>query len=422
MAILAVSIAAYCINLLLFRKDIIVQQLICYTVYIVTVTYLHSLDIALPVYFVFSLIPFLGGLRRVNRSAFWGMLIFFMYLVVGMLFQNTSRAITMFISRCWQFIFFFVVYNSDKEVKSDTNFNFILKACFVLETLLAIYLYLTKRGLDVIRLTAGAQPITGNTAIITLPIICYVFYVASESPKEQTRTIILTFMMAFWVALSGTRGYELVFALVLLWLIKDYIFRSPESKNSVNRFLVFFVMLLLVIGFLFVLPEYLERVISVLRLNKKSVGIRTYENAAAIEFMINAPILVKLFGVGIGGTLGNYSAFQDAVGKQFALGMWNRSHYLYDSGSLFHNLYMNVLCNMGIVGIITIVVFIVLIWKTINNSVVDKKMKTIYRIFFAGILVMNYYRWSTDCGIAIMGIFALLLKLSSGRNRACEEA
>ena len=423
MAVIAASIIAYCICLFLFRKNMIVQQLMFFLVYIVSVTYLQSLDVALPIYFVFSLIPFVSGVRIIDRWTFILICALGVYLIYGMLFQNTQRAIIMFVSRCWQFLFFFIVINSKKIIKEDLNFALIIKIAFIVETVLAAYIFVSKRGLyDVIRLTAGAQPITGNTSVVILPILVFLFYMRNRTPKAQTRILIMAFLFALWVALSGTRGYEFVFVITLVWLIRDYITTSSNIKNSLYRFLFFILLTVLLIGILFVLPEYLEKILAVLRLNKTSIGIRTYENAAAVEFMLNAPIPVKLFGVGIGGHLGSYPEFQEAISKQFALGMWNRSHYLNDSGSLFHSLYMNIMCNMGLVGLIVLVISVIKILQTISASTNDKKLSFVMKMFFLGILFMNNFRWSTDCGIAIMGIFALILKVLNQRKQLELEA
>jgi len=405
------SIAVYSIILLMFKNKPIVQQLLLYIVYIVSATYFQGLDIALPIYFVVSFIPFIRGGSKVERLTFIAACILGIYLIMGVFFQNASRAITMFISRCWQFLFFFIVLNNRKKIdKTELNYNAILYLSFVLESILAMYLFLTKRNIySVVRLTAGAQPITGNTAVAVIPIMIFGLFV-SRTTKEQNKTIFAAFLLAIWVALSGTRGYELVYALVLVWLIWIYIFRLSKFDQFRNRLFMFLGLSIIAIGILIIVPQYMDKVVTLLRLNKKSIGIRTYENAAAEEFFLNASILTKLFGVGIGGQLGHYSEFRDALSKQFALGMWNKAHYLYDSGSLFHNLYMNILCNMGIVGIITIVALVVGSWKKINTLVSNKYLNLSFKVFLIGILVMNYFRWSTDCGIAIMAILALIIK------------
>ena len=408
------SIVSYVAILLLFRDKQIIQQFLLYLVFIISATYYQGLDIALPSYFVASLIPFLRGTSKIDRITFLGICVFGGYLVYGIFFQNAQRAITMFISRCWQFLVFYIVLNNRKRTDHViVNYNLILTLSFLVESVLAAYLFVTKKNINsIVRLTAGAQPITGNTAIVVIPILIFSLFL-SKNTKEQTKTVFIAFLLAVWVALSGTRGYELVYALILVWIIWVYIFKLSATKHSNNRLFVFAVLAMLASGILIVVPQYMDKVLSLLRLNQTSIGIRTYENVAAREFFINAPFSIKIFGIGIGGQLGQYTEFKDAIFRQFALGMWNRSHYLYDSGALFHNLYANLLCNMGIVGIITIIALIIGIWKRINIMITDKYINILFMLFFICILFMNYYRWSTDCGIAIMIIFALMLKCES---------
>ena len=101
-----------------------------------------------------------------------------------------------------------------------------------------------------------------------------------------------------------------------------------------------------------------------------------------------------------------------ALNGQFSLGMWNKRHYLNDSGALFHNLYANVLMCLGIFGIVVLVLINISIWKRITRSCGSNvQVRKIMHLFQLSFLLMNYYRWSAVCGISEMIIFALILKL-----------
>ena len=410
MALIISTIVAYLAVLFFCRKNILLQQLCFFFIYIVNVTVLKGLDIALPIYFLFSLLPFFSSIKKINRWGLFLMLYLGVYLVIGVLIQNPEETIVMFVSRCWQFPFFFIVFYSDKRINNKINYATLFRIAFTLETALAIYLYLTKRGLyEVVRLTAGAQPITGNISIIMLPIICYCFY-KYKTVRSQNRTVIEALLFATFVCISGTRGYELVFFLTIIWIVWDYTLTISDKRHSMIRFLLLVTTTLGLTALLFIVPDYLQHALTILRLNKHSIGIRTFENNACIDFILNAPIVVKIFGVGMGGQLGSYQAFINAIDKQFTLGMWNQADYLNNSGALFHNLYANILCNLGIIGIAVILVSAINIWKIINSSVNDKKMRISFKIFFIGFLIMNDFRWSADCGIAIICVFALMVK------------
>ena len=154
-----------------------------------------------------------------------------------------------------------------------------------------------------------------------------------------------------------------------------------------------------------------EKAASVLRL-KASVGIRKYENAAVIDFMKNAPLQELIFGIGLGGTGYKHEALQNALYKQFSLGMWNRNHYMSESGALFHSLYSNIALCLGLLGILIIIFVFAKMWKCINEACRDNVfIRRLLHAFLIGFFIMNYYRWSSDCGIAEMIMLALVLKL-----------
>jgi O-antigen ligase len=126
---------------------------------------------------------------------------------------------------------------------------------------------------------------------------------------------------------------------------------------------------------------------------------------------LNAPLHVILFGIGLGGSAGDYSAFISAISRQFGLGMWNQGHYLTDSGFLFHNFYADVLIAQGILGVLVLIYIIFKVWKIINyccaNNILLKKS---FHLYWIGFLLMNYYRWSASCGIAEIIVLSLILK------------
>jgi hypothetical protein len=65
---------------------------------------------------------------------------------------------------------------------------------------------------------------------------------------------------------------------------------------------------------------------------------------------------------------------------------------------------------MGICGIVVLGASIVKIWMIISSVISEKRVRIAYKAFFVSFIIMNYYRWSVDCGIAIMALFALMLK------------
>lgn len=419
----AVSIIAYAVSLIKFRGKWIQQQIVFLVIYLIGLTLVGELDVLLPIYFVVSLIPFLRHIRRISFFTGVVSLYFGLYLVYGLANQNAVGTLVTFIAKMWQFIVFFIVYDADVKIGKE-NYKNIISIAAVTETILGLYLMATSTNMDangLVRLVSNAQPITGNISTVVLPVSVY-FYLKNRGNSKQTKWLLLvSVIMLVWIILSGTRGYTLEFAATMILIFYDYFTNGKVGEaTQKNRMIIIVLLAMIVFIFVVAVPEILEKFESVLRL-KSSVGIRTYENAAIKEFVGNVSILTAIFGIGLGGKAGSYSAMKDALYKQFSLGMWDRKHYLYDSGALFHNLYANVIMCMGLLGILVLIWISVEMWKRITYSCGRKIwIRRIMHLFQLSFLLMNYYRWSAVCGIAEMIIFALVLKLLKYDENDCE--
>ena len=118
---------------------------------------------------------------------------------------------------------------------------------------------------------------------------------------------------------------------------------------------------------------------------------------------------LAVFGIGIGGTPGNYEEYLNHLYDQFLLGMWDRGYYLHASGAIFHNLYSCVLCLMGVIGIAMLLYFVISIFN-ITKNIGAKQSRRLLQLYLLGFILMNYYRWSTTCGIAEMIFYSSVLK------------
>ena len=180
----------------------------------------------------------------------------------------------------------------------------------------------------------------------------------------------------------------------------------------------FFLSLVIVFLLLVILiPSFSGQIVSILRLSD-SGGIRSYENAAEWQFFWNAPWGVKLFGIGMGGTPGRYGAYVDAITAQIAKGMWNQEVYLYEAGSPYHNFFANLILNMGLLGLIVISIMNILIWKKTGQICGQNATeKWAFHLYHIGFLLMNWFRWPAECGIAEIVFYGLLLKLIERENQ-----
>lgn len=408
------SIIAYLFFLFKYRNEKIKQQVFFLFVYLVGLTIIGELDVLLPIYFVFSFLPFISKMRKI--TVFTGFLIgyFGLYLVIGMLMQNTVGAIVTLVAKIWQLIVFFIVMDAGISIE-NSDYKTLIKYGVIAETMLGIYLLFSSTNIDtksgLVRLVSNAQPITGNIATAMLPISVFYYMHNRENAKATYRLIWFNLIFLLWIVLSGTRGYTLEYAATMVLIYYDYFTNNRVGgRTRRNRVFVLGALGVLCVLLVVVVPGILERASSILRLNG-SVGIRTFENAAALEFLKTSSPLTEIFGIGLGGTGGQYSSMQLALYRQFSLGMWDRQHYLYDSGALFHNLYANVIVNLGLVGVIVFIAMNIEMWRRITLACGTKILsRRIMHLFQLSFMIMNYYRWSAVCGIAEMIIFALVLK------------
>ena len=410
----AVSIAAYMFSLLKFRGKWIQQQVAFLGVFLAGLTIIGQLDVLLPIYFVVSLLPFIGHIRRISVTTGLLIVYFSLYLLYGLIAQSITGTIITFVAKMWQLVVFFLVVESNITVEQD-DYKRTITVAFLMECLLGVYLLINGTMVDringLVRLVSNSQPITGNLSTVILPLMC-LYYSLNRGNSRRTRWLLwISIGMLVWIVLSGTRGYTLEFVGTLFLLFLDYFTnKSTSEATQRNRAIILFLLGGMAIALVFVVPGIMEKLSSVLRL-RQDVGIRTFENDAIKEFIKESSLLNAGFGIGLGGTGGTNAVLRDALYNQFSLGMWNQRHYITSSGALFHSLYSNILLCLGVFGIVVTFLINIKMWKTISRICDDDLLlRRMLHMFQLSFLLMNYYRWSAVCGIAEMIVLALVLK------------
>lgn len=381
------------IVLVLFWNKPITQQLFFLFIYLIGLTSSERMTALLPIYFVFSLIPFLKRLYRMSRMTFFLLFYLGIYVIIGLIAQDLFGTAMTFVSKIWQLPIFFIIFDSALSIKDKPSIKQLIIA-FFFESVMGIYLLLTgKMGESngMVRLVSGAQPITGNIAIVILPLLVYLFFKYDHDRKKKFLLLSLGSLFFIWCILSGTRGYTLIYALVLFYLFYCYWFKKNSRKISITHgsFLFLISLLIISVAIIGAVPLILDKFASILRLNP-DVGIRTFENAAEWDFFFSGPWYVELFGIGLGGIAGDYPEFSEAILRQGALGMWNMEHYLMDAGALFHNLYADVLLNMGIIGLVVMIIANIGIWKRITKACdTNRLLKTSLHLYQTGFMIKS---------------------------------
>lgn len=419
--IVVASIIAYLTALVTIREKQIYQQIVFLLIYIIGMTFIGEMDILLPIYFLVSFFSIVINMNKISYVSIVIYAFFGCYLIFGLLFQNTIATCVSFIAKYWQFIVFFIVIDSKVNLKVDVKIR-QLQIALLVETLLGVYLLLINSEVGdngMIRLVSNSQPITGNIAVAVLPVSVYLYFKNKGNHRIETRIIFIELGFLFWIIMSGTRGYTLLFFLVMIPIFYDYFIRNRRSgRNAAHtRFMILAFVCWMFLLLVILIPSFSGQIVSILRLSD-SGGIRSYENAAEWQFFWNAPWGVKLFGIGMGGTPGRYGAYVDAITAQIAKGMWNQEVYLYEAGSPYHNFFANLILNMGLLGLIVISIMNILIWKKTGQICGQNATeKWAFHLYHIGFLLMNWFRWPAECGIAEIVFYGLLLKLIERENQ-----
>ena len=399
------------------RKHLIEYQLVILVIYLVAMCFTSSMKIILPIYIVFSSLPFCSGVKKLERIPFIVFSISAVYVIFGLLFQDKTETLVSFLSKTYQFIIFMMVlsYMKRHEVEAYNNGKKLMWFALAVESILGAYL-LTQSTLigdnGLTRITAGRQPVGGNFAVVIVPILVYSYF---RYNHMRGKLVAISLATGLWVFLSGTRGYMLLYFLSLFPMYIDYFF-SMEKKHRYKTCLS----ILLAIGIVLfvVVNTNIWDTLSVMLRLESGTGIRGSENKIAIEFFNNTTIRYKVFGIGYGGRPADAPGYLSAVSNNVS-GAWSYSNYADRIGVSFHNLYSNFVLLQGIIGILEVV--IIFIWglgkiKSIESETLNER-RCIY-LYWIGFFIMNCFRWSCDCGIAEMIVLALVIgMMNSKQNR-----
>ena len=358
------------------REKQIYQQIVVLFICIIVMTFRGEIYILLSIYFLVCFFSIVINMNKISYVSIVIYAFFGCYLIFGLLFQNTIATCVSFIAKYWQFIVFFIVIDSKVNLKADVKIR-QLQIALLVETLLGVYLLLTNSEVGdngMIRLVSNSQPITGNIAVAVLPVSVYLYLKNKGNHRTETQIIFIELGFLFWIIMSGTRGYTLLYAITMLFVFYDYVFNNRKSgKNAIqNRFAIIAFVCWLLLLLVIIVPGFADSISAILRV-EDSTGIRSYENAAEWNFFWSAPWEVKLFGVGLGGTPGRYQAYVDAIMMQVAKGMWNQNSYLYEAGAPFHNFFANFTLNFGLKGKVIIGLVNFNIWNTTTRIFCNNK-------------------------------------------------
>ena len=396
------------------KSGIIRYELVVLFIFLISVTFLKSLRYSLPVYAILAVLPVIKLQRRINLFALCYLLTTSIYLLYGILFQNTYEAIASYISRFLQFSLLLVLLNyKDENYEKEVSHINLIKIATFMEVIIDVLTYITGIRGTQIRLISGNQPVGGNIAITILPLLLYEYYLYEENRKTIKKCYVILLPC---VILSGTRGYWVLYLFSSILPFIDYIKGAEEitRRQYIARlFIVSFIVVCMIVLIVFN-ESILYRINAIFRVGS-TTGTRPKENLLALNFFNRTDLIYKLLGIGYGGAPadapGYYEAFLEAI--PFSWGYYGISHFLEGWGSKFHNYYSNTLLLSGLTGILlTIGMFIYGVREICFRVYRMNRYRNSLLLYWVAFFIMLYYRWSCSCGIAEMIVLAYVLKNS----------
>ena len=396
---------------MLKKISLLDYQLLVFIAYIIFVSFTRSMKVSLAILIGCALFPIAKSIIFTRKN--WLLLfVFAFYVLEGVLFQNPYETFVTFFGKFFQFYVVYLIvfspnFSYDKKgnfLKSPLAYIFIV----AVEVVLCSYLYIRGDLIDqdgISRLTAGAQPIGGNISVATFPLLVVLYF----ETRYKLCCILFSAVSIFLIVLSGTRGYMLCYFLGVFPLYYDY-FLSKNGTGKKGRVLLI-LFLLLTVPLLLIFRRSSNDA-KYLRVDQ-GIGSRTQENMIATEYFSNASISQKLFGVGFGCTLSEIPEYNNAAwNKLDTITDWSYNKYITGKGSPFHNFYANVLLTQGVMGfVVCFIIFFSVLFYIYKLNICNSNEKLCFILYWISFWIMNFFRWTTDCGIVEMLIFGIVLHI-----------
>ena len=385
MQIIFISIIVHMVLLFLYKKmGFVLYELLCATTYLVSLSFIQTLDITMPIYIAFALLPYIKCFQIKSFFSVSFLLYFSTVILISILLNGIAAPLSVFLIRLSGLLFFYYVFSN---VDFDPMHGFGVVASLICEILLLILgLILSPND----RLMLNFQCTVGCIATSFVLLCAYDFY---KRRSMLSFAVMLTHTLI--ACISGTRGYILVCLVVSF--VSIILFPSIKLKLVALP--------ILLVGFIIEHNAVFKVFENALRFGE-STGRRTAENRFVIKFMLQRPFYNMLFGNGFGSRTTKFSISQ-AIISEVSDSSW--SYKILQRVDSFHNLYFTILYSAGIVGVVMVLVLYYSIIKTSLTGCTNSKMKTVIVCFLLSYAVLLWYRWSATSGILEFAVLAYIL-------------
>lgn len=364
-----------------------------------------SFDLSLSLYAVF-LIAGIGKLQKISLGGIITGILICLYAGVGIMYQDAYMTLATVVTRYTYIIIYICMIFSEKikrtkKVSAD-DYRYMVRSGLLTEMLIVIVVWM-KDGIGA-RVVTNHQPIGGGIVLgISLVVgICYRQHLfrAGEMLLYDGISMIL-------IILSGTRGYMIIFAMIMAVTMIVYFMDIPDHGNRMlQRIGVIFFVAAIVILWICIF-DHGKTFELILRLDE-SLGYRENENLYVKELMKRIPWYREWFGWGFGRSAAGTKEALTAAG----LASWNR-RYMFGKllqRTIFHNYWYTILFKQGISGLIVMILFYARMVKRICQDIKDRWIRYFLLMMAVGTVILLTFRITATCSMLEMLLVAYFIR------------
>ena len=336
-----------------------------------------SFDLSLSLYAVF-LIAGIGKLQKISLGGIITGILICLYAGVGIMYQDAYMTLATVVTRYTYIIIYICMIFSEKikrtkKVSAD-DYRYMVRSGLLTEMLIVIVVWM-KDGIGA-RVVTNHQPIGGGIVLgISLVVgICYRQHLfrAGEMLLYDGISMIL-------IILSGTRGYMIIFAMIMAVTMIVYFMDIPDHGNRMlQRIGVIFFVAAIVILWICIF-DHGKTFELILRLDE-SLGYRENENLYVKELMKRIP--------------------------------WYRK-YMFGKllqRTIFHNYWYTILFKQGISGLIVMILFYARMVKRICQDIKDRWIRYFLLMMAVGTVILLTFRITATCSMLEMLLVAYFIR------------
>lgn len=404
----AIEIAA-CLTLLLLKNKtgFLCYQICIAGIYLLTLTFVHTLDETMAVYFFFAVFPFLQYLICPTKLCVFSALYIIFWILVSIINNGFLSVVSVLIVRYLGPLSFLYLYGRMPDHAllgslGDQNHNERYVKIAVLVAIifeLAITVAALTQSSDG-RLMLNFQCVAGCLACVCMLLLVYLV----RNGDNVIFSLGSAFIMAFLAINSGTRGY-MVLAIVLSIAV---IFTCFKGGKAVLLLLAFVSAIVAFIAFSsssFSDISFIERF-------SESTGRRGAENEWAFNMLALQGPFRDLFGFGLGS---NYLSQPDAIDaiRGISVDLYTRNVIIEGSG--IHNFWLTCTLSLGLLGIaLYIAPFVQHCFRSLQKC--DRFTLIIQIVFICTYAFVLWFRWTATGGFLEACVLAYFIAASNTRK------